>query len=150
MPDITANLNLTPTAQRHYSMIESRTVVLDLVAEAILAAGTYDILDLAVGEACIGGFIAVETGLNNGDSIQVAINGDALTGALATADLATGDVVTFGNTDVAATAGYEGYAQTTATTIDLVTLGAGSWDAGVIVFTAYIIDVGAIVAANIT
>ena len=149
MPDLTGSLNLTPTAQRNYSMIEPRTVVIDMVKEVMLASGTYNIFTLAIGEACIGGFIAVETALLTGDSIKVKIAADGLTGAVTDTAMGVGDIITFGNTAVAATTGYLGYAKTVADTIDIALLGS-DFTAGVFVFCAYIVNVKTIIDANIT
>lgn len=150
MGDITGNLNITPSAKRNWSLIEERCVVLDLIKEGITTATTYNIMDLAVGEACIGGFIAVETTVTGASvTIQVKIGSDALSGAVPIAALQAGDVRTFGNHDIGSITTHVGYAKSAADTIDLLTA-AGTITAGVFVFCAYIVNVKAIIDANIT
>lgn len=99
----------------------------------LLTVATHTIFDVEIGEAFVGFQIVVDTTFTSGGSATLTFNeagGDALTGAIAVANLASGAVFNFGSQAIAATDGFQGlYAKSAATTIT-ATIGTAAFTAG--------------------
>jgi hypothetical protein len=93
------------------------------VAEGITAADTYNIVTLLEKQTLLGGWIIVEESLAGGTSLQVNVNGAPISAAIPIADLVAEDVAPIGFTDPGATNSLAIYAQTGASSVDLVTVG---------------------------
>ena len=108
----------------------------DLLASDNVGAetvATHKLVTIPIGDAFVGGYLIVTKAVvGTSSTLRFSINGDTLTGLLTEANLAIGDVVTLQATDVDGTAGVEGFAVTTATTLD-VAVGTATLTAGAFV-----------------
>lgn len=102
-------------------------------------AGDYELRDIALGEALVIGFVAVEEAFVGGTSVQFKCNGDNLSGAVATANLAAGDVVPLVLNNGTTTQSGSTYAKAAAKTLDVTTV--GTFTAGKVKITLLKLDI---------
>jgi len=90
-----ATLSPIATKNRHTTPIHEDAYYADFVAEGWTAATTHEIIDIPQGWACIGGYFVVTTTFTGLTSLQFAIGGNTMSGAIAAANLVAGDVGEF-------------------------------------------------------
>lgn len=148
--DIRDDLNSVANPFEFQGIKKWVTYDLDVTKEdsGILTVATHNIFNVPLGWAFVEGFGVVKTSFASSGAATVTfglsdgITSDSLTGALAIAGLAAGDVVNFAHNDVDATAGTIGYAATDGDQIYFtMTVGTEVLTAGRIILCAAFVDI---------
>lgn len=133
--DISALDVRSPADLAHQSAVTWTKYTIDFLDSALTGietVATHNLVVIPIGDALVAGYGVVTTAVvGSSSTVQFAVNGDVLTGALAEADLAKGDVFSLNANDKEDTAGVEGFAHTAATTLDVL-VGTATLTAGVI------------------
>jgi hypothetical protein len=148
--DITALVEQKKTNNTFHNLFEQHIYDIDVANsdfEGIETVATHNLVTIPEGKALVKGFAVVKDAVTSDGNatVQFKVGSDTLTGAVAKANLAAGDVIELSPNDADGTGGVAGYAAAAADTLDM-TVGTAALTAGRFLLVLEFIDVATILA----